>query len=244
MTDSHIYKPFDQELQTLASSVGAMGDFAGAQFADSIQALLRGDLTLAQRVIDQDRQLDALRRDLSSAAASVIARRQPMAIDLNEVLADFRISDQLERIGDLAKNIAKRATAIARGSIPSDIAEMLERLSTLAADMLKRALDAISAGDAEKALLARQLDEEIDQLHTEIFRELVSRMSADQTDVINFVHLLFCAKNIERIGDHATNIAEAAYFKVTGQRPPLERRRLDESSLMRSGDILVKTKLT
>ncbi|MDB6060750.1 MAG: phoU [Verrucomicrobiaceae bacterium] len=236
MTPPHIVKAFDQELQTLTSSIGAMGDFAGAQFSDSVQALLRGDLVLAQRVIDQDRQLDALRRDLSAAAASVIARRQPMATDLDEVLSDFRIVEELERIGDLAKNIAKRATAVSSANFPLEIVEMLERLSALAAALLKGALETYVTRDAEQAIVVRQQDEEIDELHTSIFRDIVSRMTADQSQVIDFVHLLFCAKNIERIGDHATHIAEAAYFTVTGQRPPLERRRLDQSSLTKSAD--------
>lgn len=234
MVHPHIVKDFDQELQTLASSIGAMGDFAGAQFSDSVQALLYGDLALAQRVIDQDRQLDALRRDLSATAASVIARRQPMATDLDEVLSDFRIVEDLERIGDLAKNIAKRATAVTSTNFPAEIVEMLERLSGLAAALLKGALETYIARDADQALVIRQQDEEIDELHTAIFQDIVARMSTEQTQVIDYVHLLFCAKNIERIGDHATHIAEAAYFTVTGTRPPIERRRLDQSSLTKS----------
>jgi len=236
MTHPHIVKAFDQELQTLMSSIGAMGDFAGAQFSDSVRALLHGDLFLAQRVIDQDRQLDALRRDLSAAAASVIARRQPMANDLDEVLSDFRIVEELERIGDLAKNIAKRATAVSSGNFPPEIVEMLERMSGLTTELLKGALATYAARDAEQALAVRQQDEQIDELHTTIFRDIIARMSGEQLEVVDYVHLLFCAKNIERIGDHATHIAEAAYFTVMGQRPPIERRRLDQSSFTKKED--------
>ena len=241
MAPPHIVKEYDQELKTLASSIGAMADFAGIQFEDSVQALLHGDLMLAQRVIDQDRQLDALRRDLSAAAAFVIARRQPMATDLDEVMSDFRIVEDLERIGDLAKNTAKRAIAVAGVSFPSDIVKMLDRFSKLAANLLKRAIETYIARDADESLSVRQLDEELDEMHTEIFKDIASRMSTDQTQIIDYVHLLFCAKNIERIGDHATHIAEAAYFTVTGQRPPVERRRLDQSSLIKSSDLISKT---
>jgi phosphate transport system protein len=221
-SSSHIVKAFDQELDTLTNSIGAMGDFAGSQLTDAVRALLHGDMALAQRVIDQDRQLDALRRDLSASAASVIARRQPLA-------------------GDLAKNIAKRAIATAGISFSDDLVQSLEKLASLASEQLKHALATFIARDAEEALLVRQNDEAIDELHSVIFRDLVSRMSPEQSHVIGFVHLLFCAKNIERIGDHATHIAEAAYLKATGRRPESERRKLDESSMItgdtQAGDI-------
>ena len=230
MPNSHIVKAFDQELDTLTSSIGAMGDFAGNQFTDAVQALLHGDMALAHRVIELDRQLDALRRDLSASAAMVIARRQPLAGDLDEVLSDFRIVEDLERIGDLAKNIAKRATATSGAPFPAEVVQMMEKLAALAAEQLVRALATFASRNAEEAMLVRQNDEAIDAMHTAVFRDLVTRMSGDQAQVVGYVHLLFCAKNIERIGDHATHIAEAAYLKATGRRPELERRNLDESS--------------
>ena len=219
MSNPHIVKAFDQELRALTRSVGAMGEFAGAQFAHAMQALLTHDIALAQRVIDQDLQLDALRRDLSTAAAAVIARRQPMAVDLDEVLADFRIADDLERIGDLAKNIARRATAVAAERFPEDVVDSLKRLSALASVQLGRALEIYRARDAEQALAVRDEDDQIDELHAEIFRDIVARMSADNSHVAGLVHLLFCAKNIERIGDHATQIAEAACVAASDRRP-------------------------
>lgn len=230
MSHAHIVTAFDQELDRLTSSIGAMGDFAGTQFGDAVKALLYGDQDLASRVVDQDRQIDALRRDLSASAALVIAKRQPMAGDLDEVLADFRIVEDLERIGDLAKNIAKRAIAVAGTTFPGDLVTRMDEMAALAAEQLRRALATFVAGDADEALVVRRQDESIDQLHTSLFRDLVARMGADPSQVIAFVHLLFCAKNIERVGDHAAHVAEAAYVKATGQQPETERRRLDESS--------------
>ena len=230
MPHSHIVTAFDQELDRLTSSIGAMGDFAGAQFTDAVRALLHGDIALAHRVVDQDRQLDALRRDLSASAALVIARRQPMAGDLDEVLADFRIVEDLERIGDLAKNIGKRAIAVAGTTFADDLVTRMEEMAELATRQLQRALVTFATRDAEEALVVRQQDESIDELHTAIFRDLVGRIGADASPVIAFVHLLFCAKNIERVGDHAAHVAEAAYLKATGRHPDTDRRRLDESS--------------
>lgn len=232
MSSPHTVKAFDRELQALTRNVKTLGDFAGAQFTDAVRALLHADWSLAQRVIDQDRRLDALRTELSTAAATVIARRQPLATDLGEVLATFRIAEDLERIGDLAKNIAKRATAVASSFFPEDIVTRLDRLSGLAAEHLNAALETFTARDAEQALVVRTQDEVIDALYTEVFTELVSRLTADPTQAIGFVHLLFCAKNIERVGDHATHIAEAAYFIATGHRPESERRRMDDSSTL------------
>jgi len=238
MSHPHIVAAFDKELQTLVASIGAMGDFAGTQFVDAVHALLHRELELSQRVVDQDRQLDALRRDLSAAAAGVIARRQPLASDLDEILADFRIVEDLERVGDLAKNIAKRAVAVAGHDFPEDIVASLEQLAEMASSQLKGALAAYAVRDAGHALAVRKQDEEIDRLHTSVFRNIVARMNADQTQVVPFVHLLFCAKNIERVGDHATHIAEAAYLLATGYPPDGERRRLDESSNI-TGDTFV-----
>ena len=236
MSNPHTVKAFDQELQALTRNTKMLGDFAGAQFTDAVRALLHGDWSLAQRVIDQDRRLDALRTELSTAAATVIARRQPLATDLDEVLTTFRVAEDLERIGDLAKNIAKRATAVASSYFPEDIVTRLDRLAGLASEHLKAALETFIARDAERALIVRTQDEVIDALYTEVFTDLVSRLTADPTQAIGFVHLLFCAKNIERIGDHATHIAEAAYFVATGHRPEPERRRMDESSTLLPSD--------
>lgn len=234
MSHPHIVKAFDDDLSALTRHIKAMGAFATTQFKDAVSALLGGDWSLAQRVIDQDRRLDALRIELSMAAATVIARRQPMAADLDEVLSTFRIAEDLERIGDLAKNIAKRATTVSSGQFPDDVVLRVQELASLAAEQLTGALDTFFARDAEGALAVRRQDERIDQLHTALFAALVARLSADPPQAVGLVHLLFCAKNIERIGDHATHIAEAAYQIATGHKPELERRKLDESSTIGS----------
>jgi phosphate transport system protein len=236
MTHPHIVKAFDNELKTLANGVAAMGDFAAVQFSDAIDALLTRDLGLAQRVIEQDRQLDALRRDLSAVIAAVIARRQPMATDLEEVLADFRIVEDLERVGDLAKNIAKRTTAVANEQFPQQLVLDLKRLAALAVRQLNHALNAYLERNPEQAIRIRDQDEQVDVVHTEVFAAIVARMAEDRTHVLGLVHLLFCAKNIERIGDHAAHIAEAAYLTATGERPASERPRRDLASLLKSDD--------
>jgi len=230
METPHTARAFDKDLAALAASIEAMGAFATAQFDDATHALLDRDRALAERVIEQDRRLDALRHDVSMAAAIVIAKRQPVASDLNEILTDLRAAEHLERVGDLAKNIAKRAMTVANHMYPEDVTARLEEFGNAASEQLRAALSAYAHCDAEQALSVRIRDETLDQLHTQLFRELVSRTAGDQANVIGFVHLLFCAKNIERIGDHATHIAEAAYLRATGHPPASERRRLDESS--------------
>ncbi len=236
MLHPHIVKAFDEELKSLTRNVKTMGEFAAAQFVDAIRALLHGDWSLAQRVIDQDRRLDALRIELSTGAATVIARRQPMATDLDEVLATFRIAEDLERIGDLAKNIAKRATTVSSGQFPDDVVTSMDQLAALASRHLEAALQTFFTRDAARAMLVREQDEEIDTLHTALFGNLVARLSADPAQAVGLVHLLFCAKNVERIGDHAAHIAEAAYQIATGRLPEAERRRLDQSSTLASPD--------
>jgi phosphate transport system protein len=231
MTHPHIVRAFDEELGALTRYVATMGEFAGTQFRDAVRALLTCDWSLAQRVIDQDRRLDALRIELSTAAATVIARRAPVATDLDEVLMTFRIAEDLERIGDLAKNIAKRATTVSSGAFPDHVVARIEELATLASQLLASALETfVEARDPERALIVRRQDERIDTLHTVLFGELVAQLSSDPAQAVGLVHLLFCAKNIERIGDHATHIAEAAYRIATGHKPESERRKLDESS--------------
>jgi len=155
-----------------------------------------------------------------------------MASDLEEVLADFRIVEDLERVGDLAKNIAKRATAIVNEQFPIDLVLELKRLAGLASKQLEHALNTYLDRDAEKAIAVRDGDEQVDVLHSEVFGKIVARMAEDSGHVLGLVHLLFCAKNIERIGDHATHIAEAAYLTATGERPASERPRRDLSSTM------------
>ncbi len=230
MNQRHTVRAFDEELKALANGIATMGDFAAEQFRDASQALLTQDSTLAQRIIQRDTDLDALAKESLAATALVVTRRQPVAADFSEILLDFRIIEDLERVGDLAKNTAKRATAIANLDFPLDIAKQLQQLSLAAAQQLRDALAAYVQSDSERALSVRFQDEQLDLLHTQVFRELVARMPNEPTTVVGIVHLLFCAKNIERVGDHATHIAEAAYERATGHPPTTGRRRLDDSS--------------
>lgn len=230
MTKTHIMKAFDEELGELTTMIVAMGNLAAMLFAEAVQALLQSNIEMALNVIDQDRQIDAFKRKVTDRAALVITRRQPVAGDLDEILADFKIIEDLERIGDLAKNIAKRATVIGTEPFPQDLGEDVERISGLALAQVRQGLDAYASRNAEQALIIRQQDDAIDELHTALFKKILVRMTADQTQVAGFVHLLFCVKNIERVGDHATNIAEAAYLAATGALPADERVTHDNSS--------------
>ena len=230
MTKTHIMKAFDEELGELTTMIAAMGNLAAMLFAESVQALLQSNIGMALNVIDQDQQVDALKRKVTDRAVLVITRRQPVAGDLDEILAGFKIIEDLERIGDLAKNIAKRATVLVAEPFPQDIVEDVERLSGLASAQVSQGLDAYVSRNAEQALIIRQQDDAIDKLHTALFKKILVRMTEDHAHVVGFVHLLFCAKNIERVGDHATNIAEAAYLAATGVLPADERAAHEGSS--------------
>jgi len=217
MAPSHIAKAYDQQLERLTSSIGAMGDFALAQFNDAIRALLEHDTALAQRTVEQDRMLDALRRDLSASAALVIAKRQPMASDLEEVLADLRIVEDLERIGDLAKNIGRRAMAMSGQPLPEDLLSRIRAMVSLTATQLRSAVAAFVERDPLQASEVSNADDQVDESHHRIVAEVVTLLAEDRANVGDFVHLLFCVKNIERIADHAVNVARAAHLKATGQ---------------------------
>jgi phosphate transport system protein len=217
MAPAHIDKIYDQQLDRLTSSIGAMGDFAIAQFNDAIRALLTHDTALAQRMVEQDRMLDALRRDLSSSAALVIAKRQPMASDLEEVLADLRIVEDLERIGDLAKNIGRRTIAMSGDTLPPALVGRIEAMVELTTGQLRTALEAFVERDPQRAMNVNTRDDQVDETHHQIVAEMVAMMGESRSNVADFVHLLFCVKNIERIADHAVNVAKAAHLKSTGQ---------------------------
>jgi phosphate transport system protein len=194
-----------------------MGDFALAQFKDAIRALLGHDIALAQRTVEQDRMLDALRRDLSSSAALVIAKRQPLASDLEEVLADLRIVEDLERIGDLAKNISRRSIAMSGESLVPALVERISAMAELAENQLRTSLEAFVRRDAGRAQSVSLRDDQVDDTHHQLVAEMVTQMGESRARVADYVHLLFCVKNIERIADHAVNIAKAAHLKSTGQ---------------------------
>ncbi len=230
MTD-HIVTSFDDDLKDLARRITEIGGMAERAVDDAVQALIHVDLNRAQQVIEDDRKIDILQRDIEEKAILTIARRQPMAQDLREIMAAIHIANDLERVGDLAKNTAKRVVAIGGEMQPKKLMHGVEHLSELALEQLKNVLDAYAARDLDTALSVWRRDNEIDVLYTSLFRELLTYMMEDPRNISLCTHLLFCAKNIERIGDHATNIAETLNYVITGKPMAEERPKKDNSSL-------------
>ena len=221
----HIVKSYDEDLMELSRKIAEMGGLTETMLSSSIKALVRGDTDLAQRVIETDVRLDVLEKDIEEKAIFTIAKRQPLAVDLRNIVSSIRLASDLERIGDLAKNIAKRVVAINGQFAPQKIVSGVVHMSDLALDRLKRIIDAYIQRDVQTALDVRNNDEEIDHLYNSLFRELLTYMMEDPRSIGFCTHLLFCAKNIERIGDHATNIAETIHYLVTGKSILVDRPR-------------------
>jgi phosphate transport system protein len=219
----HTAKAFDVDLQDIARMVAEMGGLAEKQVADAVEALARRDAERAQRAIALDPSIDALQREVEEKAVLTIARRQPMAVDLREVVSALRIANDLERVGDLAKNIGKRVAAISGDFHPQKLIRGVEHMAAMVLTQLKEVLDSYVGHDLDKALVVWKGDEEIDAMCTSLFRELLTYMMEDPRNITFCIHLMFCAKNIERMGDHATNIAETVYYMIEG-RPIAEQR--------------------
>ena len=226
----HIVKAYDNDLASLKSMLSQMGGMAEEQLARSIDALVRRDTKLADAVVLADEKLDALEIAIEEKAVLTIAKRQPMAKDLRNIMVAIRIASDIERIGDLAKNIAKRSHAI-YDNIPQRLTKGLQRLGEMSQVQVKLVLDAFAASDAEKAMEVWRHDEDIDALYNSIFRELLTYMMEDPRMIGACTHLLFAAKNIERIGDHATNIAENIYYLVNGEILKEQRPKKDKTSI-------------
>ena len=229
---NHIVSSFDTDLEALRSAIAEMGGIAETMLADAVTALVRRDPVLAQSVVGSDPRLDGLQREVEEQAIMTIARRQPMAIDLRDVVSAIRISGDLERIGDLAKNCAKRTLAITDGFQAQKIVSGVETMADLVMEQLKDVLDAYAQRDLDRALDVWARDGSIDALYTSLFRELLTYMMEDPRNITACTHLLFSAKNIERIGDHATNIAETVYYIRTGRQMAAERPKDDRTSSM------------
>ena len=229
MTD-HIVQAFDTELDTLTRQLNDLGQLAERQLTDAVWALRHADTDLADSVKKKDAQLDRLAAAIEDEAISLIARRQPLAEDLRHVMAAIRIASNLERAGDLASNIAKRAQALASNRLPDAFAEPLQRMADLALLQLHEAREAFAERDAQRARNVWEHDATIDTLHTMMFQDLVQALADEQAPALDLAHLLFVIKNIERIGDHATNIAENVVYLVSGDAPAQERPKHDESS--------------
>jgi phosphate transport system protein len=219
----HIVKSYDRDLENMGRRISEMGGLAEKMLADSMDALTSLDSALAHRVIDADHRLDALHREIEESAVLTIARRQPLAVDLRECIAAIRISGDIERIGDLAKNIAKRTLKIVSELQVARAAIGLRSMHEIAATQLKDALDAYALRDVERARSVWENDADLDALEDSVFRDLLTFMMEDPRNITFCTHLLFCSKNLERIGDHTTNIAETVVYLVTGETMPVDR---------------------
>jgi phosphate transport system protein len=229
MAMDHTVKSFDEQLNRLQNKIAEMSGLAEHQLAEAIDALVHRDSDKAAVVADSDARIDALEFEVDHQAVLLIALRQPMGADLRAVITALKNAAIIERIGDYAKNVAKRTFALVEMP-PMPPATTVARLGNLAQAMIKDVLDAYLEKDAEKAEMVRRRDEEIDALYTSIFRELLTYMMEDPRNITACTHLMFIAKNIERIGDHATNIAENVIFLVKGRMPTDQRPKGDQSS--------------
>jgi phosphate transport system protein len=223
MQSDHTAKAFDDDLQEINRLISEMGGLAERQVADSVDALIRRDITLGTSVVVADADIDKLQRVIEERAVLVIARRQPMAVDLREVVGALRVAIDLERIGDLSKNIGKRVAQLDSDFHPLKLIRGLEHMTELVQSQVKSVLDAYTARDLPAAMTVWKGDEEVDAICTSLFRELLTYMMEDPRNISFCIHLMFCAKNIERIGDHATNIAETVFYIIEGQQM-LEKR--------------------
>jgi phosphate transport system protein len=228
MTD-HTVKAFSEKLEALGTSIAQMGGMAEAQLANAIDAIAKRDTHLAESAVGGDKQIDQLQQQVEDQALKLLALRQPMAVDLRETLAAIKIASELERIGDLAKNIAKRAIVLNREP-PIRLTQSLARMGRQSLAQLKLVLDAYSDRDASAAEAVWKQDGEIDETYNSLFRELLTYMMEDPRTIGLSTHLLFVAKNIERTGDHATNIAEVVYHMVSGGHLATERPKADTTS--------------
>jgi phosphate transport system protein len=219
----HTTKAFDSDLQEIMRKVAEMGGLAEKQIADAVQALLERDAELAEHVIATDPTIDGMQQDIEEKAILTIARRQPMAVDLREIVGAMRVCNDLERIGDHAKHIGKRVVALGGDLYPQTLIRGVEHMAELVLAQIKQVLDAYASRNLQGALAVWKGDEEVDALCTSLFRELLTYMMEDPRNITFCMHLMFCAKDIERMGDHATNIAETVYFMIEG-RPITDQR--------------------
>ncbi len=228
-TTGHTVKAFDDDLGQLRGLVAEMGGQAEAAISGAMQALVRRDLDAAAAIVENDRRIDVIEAEIERQALRLLALRAPMADDLREVLAALKISGVIERIGDYAKNIAKRV-AVLEGVKGIEPLSILPAMSRAVSDMVRAVLDAYAARDADAALRVCESDKQVDDFYNSLFRALLTHMMENPHTITAATHLLFIAKNLERIGDHATNIAEMIYFAATGQRMGERSRGLDSLS--------------
>ena len=223
----HTLRAYDEELDAITAQLARMGGLAEAEVADSVRAIVKRDVKLAESVIGGDAKLDATELEIERKAIRLIALRQPVADDLRRIVGAMKISTNLERCGDLAKNIAKRALVIADSDPVTPLTGSIEGMGELVIGRLKDVLDALGARDVDRAVAVWSQDHEVDEHYDAIFRELLTYMMADPRTITACAHLLFVAKNLERIGDHATNIAEILHYEITGVELTEDRPKSD-----------------
>ena len=215
--NEHIVKSYEDELNTLTADCARMGGLTEAQVGDAIDAVVKRDQGLAQAVVGRDERLDVLEVDIERKGIRLIALRQPMANDLRKTVAAMKIASNLERCGDLAKNIAKRTLVLNEAEPITPLTRSIERMGRLVLGRLKDVLDAYTGSDLDRAVAVWSRDDEVDEHYNSLFRELLTYMMGDPRTITACAHLLFVAKNLERIGDHATNIAEIIHYEITGE---------------------------
>ncbi|HEY7577082.1 MAG TPA: phosphate signaling complex protein PhoU [Acetobacteraceae bacterium] len=225
----HLVKSFDQELKRLRDLMTEMGGIVETQVALAADAIMNRDAASATRAVEADPNVDALEREVEKLVIRLLALRQPVADDLRRAVSALKITGDLERIGDYAANVAKRSIVLAQFSVPYSLAG-LAHMARLVQGQLKSIIDALGESDAEKAVEVWRSDQVVDDIYNALFRELITYMMEDPRNITPCTHLLFIAKNLERIGDHATNIAENLYYAVTGESLPESRPKGDTSA--------------
>lgn len=226
----HIVTSYEEELTQLASSISEMGGLVEAAMSTAVDALLKLDHDTARQIIVDDSKVDDMQRIIDETAVSMIARRQPMASDLRMIISSIHVASDLERVGDMAKTIAKRTLQIDGIKLSPTFYNGVRHMTDLALRQLKEALDAFATRDGDAAIVICKNDEEVDALYMSLFRELLTYMMEDPRNITQCTNLLFCGKSLERAGDHATNIAEAAYYLQTGKNLALELERRKKST--------------
>ena len=225
----HLVKSFDQELNRLRNMMTQMGGIVESQVALAADAIMQRDVASATRAVEEDPKVDALEREVETFVIRLLALRQPVAGDLRQIVAALKITGDLERIGDYAANVAKRSIVLAQFSLPYSLGG-LAHMARLVQGQLKSIIDAVGDGDADKAMEVWRSDQVVDDIYNAIFRELITYMMEDPRNITPCTHLLFIAKNLERIGDHATNVAETIYYAEKGESLPESRPKGDTSS--------------
>jgi phosphate transport system protein len=215
--NEHIVSSYEDELTLIARLIAEMGGMVEFAITRATTALLKLDHELAQEVRAADQKIDEMQHRIDDLAVSIIARRQPMAADLRMIVTAIQVASDLERTGDMAKQLCKRTLQIEGLSLAPRFYNGVKHMTDLVARQLKAALDAYGARNSAAAVEVCKHDDEVDAMHTSLFRELLTYMMEDPRNITQCTHLLFCTKSLERIGDHATNIAEAAFYLDTGQ---------------------------